>query len=58
MDLVQEPLKVVVRNKMTISHYPQLIVIERNGNKERYSGYSQTEAMRRFKKKYPLKNKY
>lgn len=58
MDLFTKPLSVRVVNRMTITTYPQLILIERDGNMERYSGYSKKEAMRRFRKKYPLKNKY
>jgi hypothetical protein len=52
MDLSQRPLSVTTVGNMTITIYPQLILIERGGHMEKYIGYSKTEAIKMFRKKY------
>jgi hypothetical protein len=52
MDLLQRPLSVTTVGNMTITIYPQLILIERGGHMEKYIGYSKTEAIKKFRKKY------
>lgn len=49
-DLFQTPLSVTVVSGMTVTVYPQLILIERDYHSQRYSGYSKTEAIRLFRK--------
>lgn len=53
--LFAQPLSVKYKDGMTITRYPQLILIERDGNKMKYSGYTQTDAIRRFTKQFPQK---
>lgn len=56
MDLSQPPLSVTVINKMTVTVYPQLILIERGRYHHRYIGYSKTEAIRKFRQYYKEQN--
>jgi len=48
-DLFCPPLSVTRVNGMTVTVYPQLIAIERGRFYMRYSGYSKTEAIRKFR---------
>jgi hypothetical protein len=52
MDLFQQPLSVTRYGKITVSVYPQLILIERGSFAEKYIGYSKAEAVKLFRKKY------
>jgi len=57
MNPLNPPLSQRTVNGMTITVYPQLTHIERNGFKEKYIGYTQAEAIRLFRNKYPVKKR-
>lgn len=46
----EPPISVTVINRMTIAVFSQVIVIERDNFRQRYSGYSKTEAISKFRK--------
>lgn len=59
-DLFTPPLSVTEVDGMTVTVYPQLIHIERGGNTMKYSMYTKTDAIKKFRKEFPLRkhNKY
>ncbi len=57
MALFQLPLSVRELNGMTISVYPQLTLIERDGNRKRYIGYPIKMAVRLFRNEFPKRRK-
>lgn len=44
-------------NGMTVTVYPQLIHIERGSNSMKYSMYTKTDAIKKFRKEFPMRNK-
>jgi hypothetical protein len=58
MALFTLPLSVREINGMTVSVYPQLTLIERDGHRKRYIGYPIKMAVRLFRNEFPKrKNK-
>jgi len=56
-DLSTPPLSTETVNGMTVTVYPQLILIERGSNKKKYQMCSKTYAINRFRKEFPMRNK-
>lgn len=54
-NLFPTPLSVTEVNGMTVTVYPQLILIERGGNKKKYQMCSKTYAINRFRREFPLR---
>lgn len=44
-------------NGMTVTVYPQHILIERDGNKMKYILMTKTDAIKKFRKEFPMRNK-
>jgi hypothetical protein len=57
MELLNNALSIRIINRMTITKYPQLTLIERDGYREKYIGYNQKESIMLFRKKYPARRK-
>lgn len=55
MDIFNESLSIKVINKMTVTVYPQLIHIERDGNWKKFIGWSKKDAIRLFRNEFPLR---
>ncbi len=56
-DLFTPPLSTETVNGMTVTVYPQLIHIERGSNSMKYSMYTKTDAIKKFRKEFPMRNK-
>ncbi len=54
-DLFTPPLSTETVNGMTVTVYPQLIHIERGSNSIKYSMYTKTDAIKKFRKEFPLR---
>ena len=56
-DLFTPPLSTETVNGMTVTVYPQLIHIERGGNSMKYMLMTKTDAIKKFRKDFPMRNK-
>lgn len=55
IDLLNLALSVTKVNGMTVTVYPQLILIERGNNWKQYIGWSKKDSIRLFRKEFPLR---